>query len=140
MPITELDENLLTVWVVAGVVIKKDDKYLLVQEKKKEVYGLWNLPAGKVEKGSIIEETAVREAKEESGYDVKLIRELGTYHKEGERSVKHAYYAEIAGGKLNPPADEILDAKWFTYDEILKMKDKLRNDWWILDAIKESQK
>jgi len=137
MPITKLNNKLLTVWVVAGVVLEKDDKFLLVQEKKKRVYGLWNLPAGKVEKGSTIEETAVREAKEESGFDVRIIREIGVYHQETERAVKHAFLAEIIGGELNFPADEILDARWFSYQQILEMKDKLRNAYWILESIEK---
>jgi ADP-ribose pyrophosphatase YjhB (NUDIX family) len=37
------------IYVVAGVVVKQDGKYLLVQEKKPEAHGLWNLPAGRVE-------------------------------------------------------------------------------------------
>ena len=60
--------------VVAGVVVEKDSKYLLVQEKKELVYGLWNLPAGKVDEGETVEEAAVREAKEEVGYKVRLIK------------------------------------------------------------------
>ena len=134
MPKDNLDENLLTVWVVAGVVLKKDDKYLLVQEASKEFFGLWNLPAGKAEKGSTLIETAAREAKEETGFDVEIIKELGVYHEDGERSVKHAYESKIIGGQLCPPADEILDAKWFAYDEIVALKDKLRSNW-ILKAI-----
>lgn len=137
MPITKLDKNVLTVRVVAGTVIKKDDKYLLVQEKKKDVYGLWNLPAGKVDIGEKIEDAAVREAKEETGYNVKLIKHLGVYHQEDEHAVKHSYSAEIIGGELNPPEDEILDAKWFSYSEILAMKDKLRNSSWVLNSIRK---
>jgi len=134
MPKDNLDENLLTVWVVAGVVIKKDDKYLLVQEASKGIRGLWNLPAGKAEKGSTLIETAAREAKEETGFDVEIIKQLGVYHEDGDRSVRHAYEAKIIGGQLCPPADEILDAKWYTYDEVIALKDKLRSNW-ILKAI-----
>ena len=31
--------------------------------------------------------------------------------------------------------DEILDVKWFTYDEIVNMRDELRG-YWIIDTIK----
>lgn len=31
--------------------------------------------------------------------------------------------------------NEILDVKWFTYEEIIAMKDELRNYDWITDAI-----
>lgn len=126
--------------IVSGVVIKKEDKYLLVQERQEKVRGLWNLPAGKVEEGSTIYETAIKEAKEETGYDVKIIKKVGVFQEENEPGVKHAYEAKIIGGELKFPKDEISDVKWFAKDEIVKMKDKLR-EYWALKAIEalESQ-
>ena len=120
--------------VAAGAVIKRDGKYLLVQEKKPHVYGLWNLPAGKVDKGNTLEETAIREAKEETGFDVEIISKIGIFQKTAEEAVKHAFEAKIVGGELKFPEDELLDAKWFTFEEIEAMKDKLRNPW-VLEAI-----
>ena len=49
-------------FVVAGVVLEHDGTYLLVQEKQPRAYGLWNLPAGRVDEGDTIEQTAVKEA------------------------------------------------------------------------------
>ena len=120
--------------VVAGVVVEKDSKYLLVQEKKELVYGLWNLPAGKVDEGETVEEAAVREAKEEVGYKVRLIKKIYVDHKP-----IHVFSAEIVGGKFEFPKDEILDAKWFTFEEIRKMKDKLRGNW-IIESINAFKK
>ena len=56
--------------IAAGVVIKLDGKYLLIQENSPggKIHELWSFPSGKVDKGETIEEAAVREAKEESGY------------------------------------------------------------------------
>lgn len=123
--------------VVAGCVIRRDDgKYLLVQEKQPKVYGLWNLPAGHVDKGETIEDAAVREAKEESGYDVELGNKIGIYHETVDSPVRHAFVARVIGGQLKIEPEEILDVKWFSYDEIAKMKQegKLRVEW-INDAI-----
>ncbi|MFA5413052.1 MAG: NUDIX domain-containing protein [Patescibacteria group bacterium] len=122
------------IYVAAGVVVKQDGKYLLVQEKKPSAYGLWNLPAGRVEEGDSIEKTAVKEAKEETGFEVELIRELGVFHEDVKVACKHAFEAKIIGGELNIPEDEILDVRWFTYEEVLQMKDKLRTPT-ILQAI-----
>lgn len=123
-----------TTFIVAGVVIKKDGKYLLVQERSPQAYGLWNLPAGKVEKGSTIEETAIREAKEETGFDVTLKGKLGVFHEEITTPVKHAFEAKIVAGKLQIPENELLDVRWFTYQEIQNIKEKLRTEW-VLGAI-----
>jgi len=119
--------------IASGVVIKKDNKYLLVQENIGKIKGLWNLPAGKVEKGLTFAENAKKEAKEETGYDVKIIKEIGIFQKDGE-SVRHAFEAEIISGELKFPKEEIADVKWFTMEEIKKIKDKLRSDW-VLGAI-----
>lgn len=110
----------------AGVVIKRDGKYLLVQEKKVAVYGLWNIPAGRVDEGETVEEAAIREAKEETGFDVKLKRKIGVFEPKP-MFPKHAFEAEIVGGTLAIPKDELLDVKWFTIEEIGALK--FRSDW-----------
>ena len=99
---------------------------MLVQEKKPEVYGQWNLPAGKVDKGFTIEQTAIKEAKEETGYDIELLHKVGIYQNNAQVSVKHIFAARITGGELAFPRDEILDAKWFAYEDILAMKNDIR--------------
>ena len=124
----------IKVSVVVGVVIKKDNKYLLVQEKKLQAYGLWNFPAGRVDAGEQLEQSAIREAKEETGYDIELIKEISIFHITSESPVKHVFEARIIGGELNFPEDEILDTGWFTFNEIKKMKNKLRAEW-VIDSI-----
>ena len=69
--------------------------------------------------------------KEESGYAVELIKELKIFHERATSVVKHVFEGKIIGGELKIPEDEILDAKWFTFDEIKLMKDKLRSNWVI---------
>lgn len=126
--------------LVGAVIIKKENKYLLVQEKQEIAYGLWNLPAGKVDEGFTVKETAAKEAQEETGYNVKLLRKIGVYQETEKSAVKHVFEAEIIGGNLNPPPDEILAAKWFSYEEILAMKDKLRDSSYIIGAVEEMEK
>lgn len=122
--------------IVAGCVIKQDGKYLVVQEKGPKVYGLWNLPAGRVDKGETIEEAAIREVNEETGYNVELLEEIGVYHKSVGTSVKHIFRAKIVGGELKIQEDEILDVKWVSFEEIKALKEasKLREPW-IWDVV-----
>lgn len=121
---------------VGCVVRRRDGKYLMVQEAQPKVYGLWNIPAGHVDKGESIEHAAVREVKEESGYDVKLGDKIDVYHDSIEDTIKHGFEATIIGGELKAQEDEILDAGWFSFAEITKMHHagKLRVEW-IYDAI-----
>lgn len=124
------------VGIVAGNVIVDDGKYLLIQESNPKVYGLWNLPAGYVDKGETIEQAAVREAKEETGYDVKVLEKIGVYHEKIGTPVLHAFRSEIIGGALQIQEGEILSAAWLTIAEIeeLRTAEMLRAPW-IWDSI-----
>jgi len=127
------------VYVVAGVVLTRDGKILLVQEKKPQAYGKWNLPAGHVDEGETIEAAAVREAKEETGFDVVLDRALPVIHSAIAKPVLHAFAAHITGGELNFPPDELLGAQWFTPAQVRSMTSSLRSPDYIigsLDALK----
>lgn len=57
-----------------STIVIKDGKALMIQEGKNNFgqRGKWNFPAGRVELGETFAEAAVRETKEESGYDVKI--------------------------------------------------------------------
>jgi 8-oxo-dGTP diphosphatase len=110
-----------------------------VQESQPKAYGLWNFPAGRVDVGDTIEQTAVKEAKEEAGYDVELIRKIDIFQDTVNEAAKHAFEAKIIGGELKFPEDEIMDAKWFTYEEVAGMEDKLRGVW-ILQVIEILEK
>jgi NADH pyrophosphatase NudC (nudix superfamily) len=68
-----------------------------------------------------------------------LIRELGVFHEDVKVACKHAFEAKIIGGELCIPEDEMLDVRWFTYDEMFKMKEKLRTPT-ILQAIEIVEK
>ncbi|MBP9822395.1 MAG: NUDIX hydrolase [Candidatus Pacebacteria bacterium] len=128
------DKKAVMLPVVAGVVIKKDGKYLLVQENKKTNYGLYNWPAGKVDEGESIEETAIREAKEEVGVDVKLIRKIDIFQANISLPARHAFEAEITNGEPQAQEGQVLSVGWFTPDEMRAMKDKLRSEW-VLEAM-----
>lgn len=136
---TQEEFEALIAWarIAAGCVIQNDEgKYLLVQEAQPKAYGLWNIPAGHVDKGETIESAAIREAREESGFEVELLEKIGIWQYKVEDPVRHAFRAKIIGGELRPQPGEVLDVKWFSYDEIIKMKDEdqLRADW-IIEAI-----
>ncbi len=127
--------------IVAGVVLVKDGKFLLVQEKQPSAYGLWNWPAGKVDEGETIEQSAIRETKEECGFDVELVQKLGIWQANTATPPKHAFLAKIVGGELTYPKEELLDAKWLAPAEIdeLGKQGKLRGEW-IQDVAKAAQR
>lgn len=115
--------------VIVGGVIEKNGKYLLVQEAKKKCYGKWNCPAGHLNENEALEEGALREIKEETGCDVELngICYIAYGSAEGANLLLIVYDAKLIKENIKYDKDEILDVKWFDYEEIVnKMDDKLR--------------
>mgnify|MGYP000989854887 FL=1 len=62
------------VTIFVSTIVLHNDKFLVVQEGKNNHNQLdtWNFPAGRVEAGESLIEAAIREAKEESGYDINI--------------------------------------------------------------------
>ena len=58
--------------IVVGGVVRKNGKYLLVQEAQEKCRGKWNVPAGILDPNETIFEGAKREVFEESGFNVNL--------------------------------------------------------------------
>ena len=108
---------------VCNVVIEQDGKYLLVQEAKAKAYKLWNFPGGHVEPNEALEAAAAREVLEETGYIVIILEQILVAETHQGRLLAYTYTARIIGGELRLPPDEILDAKWFSYQEIIAMED-----------------
>ena len=123
--------------IVAGGVIEQEGKYLLIQEAKEDVRGKWNLPAGKQDPGETISEAAKREIHEECGFSVELtgVCQIGSWRSAINTVIAIIFSTKIVGGEINFNPDEILDAKWFTYDEILAMKSELRSADFLIGAI-----
>ena len=122
--------------VIVGGVLEKDGKYLLVQEARK-CRGKWNLPAGHLDPNETIFDAAKREIKEECGLDVELtnICQIGNRKIEDDVFVSIIFSAEIIGGEILFSPDEIMDVKWFSYEELISMKDQLRRVDLVLGAI-----
>ena len=91
-------------------------KILIVHRPK---YNDWSFPKGKADPGESIEQTALREVREETGIDARIIDRLPSvrYTYEGkERIVRpkvvHYFLMEPAGGTLGVNGYEIDQAEW----------------------------
>ncbi len=106
-----------------SAIIAEGNKILLVQEKKKANYGRFNLPGGHVDARESFINAPVREVLEETGLKIKLKSIIGVYA----GYVKLTYFVRTVFTacktkiKLNP-GKEVIDAKFFSVNEILKMK------------------
>jgi ADP-ribose pyrophosphatase YjhB (NUDIX family) len=97
----------------------KDGKILLVQESTDNC---WAMPGGWADVGDIPSEVAIRETKEESGYDVKPVKVIGVYDANrigGRLEFFHAFkiifLCELIGGKAQT-SEETLDVRFFDFD------------------------
>jgi ADP-ribose pyrophosphatase YjhB (NUDIX family) len=103
--------------VATGAIFSLDGGILLVQRGIEPSYGKWVFPGGYVDRGECLEEAAIREAKEESGLDIRLTRLLGAYSSPGNPVILIAYAGEVTGGALKVD-EEGLDARVFSPAEI----------------------
>jgi ADP-ribose pyrophosphatase YjhB (NUDIX family) len=115
------------------VAIMRDGQVLLT---KREDFEVWCLPGGHPESGEPPAEAAVREAREETGLDVRLTRLVGMYSMRRWNQAygtEAVYAAEIVGGDLLTHTAETLDAQFFSLD-------KLPNDvfWWHEQRIRDA--
>ncbi len=128
----------MNVKVVTGGILGKDGKFLLVQENQKICKGKWNVPAGGLNENESLIEGAKREIYEETGCKVEItgILEIINEILEGVNVVCFFFDTKIISENIKADGEEISNVKWFTYEEILNMKDKLRADGYFLSSIK----
>src|SRR3972149_12306791 len=60
------------------IIIENDSKGIILIKRKNPPFG-WAIPGGFVEYGESLEEASVREAKEETNLEVRLIKQFHTY-------------------------------------------------------------
>lgn len=63
--------------IIVGGVIKKDNKYLLVQEAQEKCRGKWNIPTGHLDPNESVFDGAKREIYEETGCTAEIINIMG---------------------------------------------------------------
>lgn len=72
----ELSENCAFITVDAIIELNKDE--IVIVRRGNPPFG-WALPGGFIDYGETLEQAVIREAKEETGLDIKDIKQLGTY-------------------------------------------------------------
>ena len=111
--------------VVCSNIIEKDKKFLFVKESKEIAKNRYSLPAGRLEFGESLIECAIREAKEETGLNIKPIKLIGIYQRpsssENSNTTVFCFLSEITSGEI------IISYKhpeitFLSFDEIKKLE------------------
>ena len=110
----------------AGVVVYRQSEngkleLLLITAKSREQK--WIFPLGAVDAGETLEQTAIRECAEESGYIVEIISELGTTITNGGTSIDHStfFLAKECGEKEHFDEQEYRQRFWARPSQIVDM-------------------
>ena len=105
----------------------------MVQEKRLREGIVYNQPVGELEVGESIFTATKREVKEETGYDIDLVKYLGTYVwllENGRTSIRMCFVGKVIGGSLQKESwddDELIVPKWFNRDELEVLSHRFRN-------------
>jgi 8-oxo-dGTP diphosphatase len=102
-------------------------KILLIKRNTKPFVGYWALPGGRMDPGETIEQTIVREVKEETGLDAVIVYKVGEYVEKGIKdNVEYEYYptcfvVKPVGRELKKQDSEIQEIKLFSLNELPKL-------------------
>ena len=115
-----------------GVIYRKiDGKTEIAITLHKDLQGrpVWSLAKGLVEPGESPEDTAVREVREETGLEGKIVGKLGDssywYFSRRDRArvhkTVHFYLLECVGGSVDAHDWEVEEVRWISLDEAMEM-------------------
>ncbi len=122
-----------------AVVLSEDRQKVLLH--RREIFFLWDLPGGGVEKDETPEQAAVRETREEMGYEIAIERFVGSYthqsvYGSGDQETK-AFRGHVIGGKLKRFGLESTELKWIDLHQLPRGLEPLHRQI-IADALVDS--
>jgi XTP/dITP diphosphohydrolase len=115
--------------VCACSIIVRDNRILLILRNdphRPEYHRKWEFPGGSLDFGESVRDNVIREAKEETGYDIEPVHLLQYIPAESQSFPTYAYQiilplyiCKIVGGEQSLADEEALDAVWVPIDEVL---------------------
>lgn len=123
--------------VTVATVTEKNGRYLMVYENT-DSGSLYNQPAGHLEENETLEQAALRETLEETGWHVTLTGVLGvSLYKAPSNGVTYlrvTFAAEPIAHDADAELDaDIIEALWLTYEEVKARHAQLRSPLVIAD-------
>jgi 8-oxo-dGTP pyrophosphatase MutT (NUDIX family) len=116
-----------TATAAGGVVLRGAGEHLEVVLAGRDSDRTWVFPKGTPDHGETIEETALREVREESGLDVDIVRPIGTidywFAVPGERvhKVVHFFLMRARGGDVSRHDHEYDEVRWVPVTEAKRL-------------------
>jgi ADP-ribose pyrophosphatase YjhB (NUDIX family) len=106
-------------WFGCAAICINEKKVLMVRGDETEG---WSVPSGGIEKGETPEACCIREVKEETGYDVRIIEKLNVKETviKGIHVKSHYFKVEKLGESvgINDPDQTVIEAGWIALSDI----------------------
>ena len=116
--------NKLHIVSVVAVIRNQAGKYLVLKRSEREIAypGMYTFPGGKVEDNDTVEETLVKEAKEEANLDLKpgkILLKDKSFIRPDEQTVKvFSYLCEVEGVSGLKISEDFTDYKWVSLEDL----------------------
>lgn len=113
--------------VGVGAVVFRGGDVLIIRRGKAPFLGQWSIPGGGLHEGEKLEDAVLREVREETGVEIRLIGLIGVFEalpemRDGEGVLRHTlmidYAAEWVSG-IPVAGDDAAAAEFVAYDEAL---------------------
>ena len=114
------------------VLIQKGDEFLLARNRNFPGKR-YSIIAGFVEPGETLEETVVREIREEVGIEVRDVRYFGSQPWPFPHSLMVGFTAHHDSGEIDIDGDEIVDAGWYRADNLPELPDGISISRQLID-------
>jgi ADP-ribose pyrophosphatase len=116
-----------------GILLVKNERLLLIKRKNNPDAGYWSIPGGHLELGEKVQDAAVREAYEETGFKTRVTKLAGVidkimYDDKGEVEYHYVlinyFVNQIEGDPNQPPKanDDAAEAKFVPFGELKSYK------------------
>ncbi len=119
----------------AIMILVTHGRRLLLARKPSFPPGRYSALAGFVEPGEMLEDTVIRETREEVGVEIRNIRYFGSQPWPFPHSLMIAFTAEYAGGELRPDGVEIEEARWFDLEGLPKLPPSISISRRLIDTV-----
>ncbi len=112
--------------ITADGILYTEKGILLINRGNEPFQGYWALPGGFLDMGETIEDTLVREMKEETGLDVEIVKVVGVFSRPDRdprgQTVSTAFHVKLKDENQEPVAgDDAADFRFFSLDELPKL-------------------